>query len=956
MKKRFKSKKIMGFLLSLVAVLSVGGIIWASNATNNVSDETINLHFIGDELGMTYNDEESFPIQGWGYFLNEIFDATVQINDYSVDKASLESYLETSSWTNLQEQVGYGDVVVIALGRNDAINNTSAENVETALGVYKETLESKGAQVLYTTPVPTVDDSVNEKLASFSEVVKAYINAQNEICIDLYELVRTQYAREDVGYTPYDLYYISEAAKTHYLQFQSSEVTTLSAKADELLTASDKTIMNERGAKMVADKFAEGLADEELELKSHLIDALDAKVKPVRYNVIPKYSSTTASGSNIKAVLMAGMPYHGTETEVFAYVGVPAGATAENPVPAMVLVHGGSGSAYKNWVDLWCSKGYAAIAMFMQDPNYEAADSTNAIDYYGGPKRTDETLSGTDSDSFMYHATSTLSLAYNLLNSLDEVKTDEIGVTGISWGGIITSSAIGRDTRFKFAMPVYGGGYLNESKGAINYVDFSYDGQYTFDNSVEAQMPVFWINGTNDRFFSLNITSRSAYATLSQICIKKNSGTHSQEHGSGSTGDIPELFAYADEMLKGGTPLPKLGKIQMNGREAIFSCEAQTEIKSVKLWYNTTGLVYSDSGAQTTWQSFELSDYSGETISYTIPKEAIGIYFEVTDANGLAVTTDYLEVVDKAYFDESGTYKISDYWSEGTKKVPVKENYIFGGWYKKDGDNFVALNESELSDDIVKNMGATDAYPKFVPAEVLSVKTQLGTSDTETSLRLVSTIDSEKYQKVGFEYQLGSRAVQDYEMSRVYSAIKKSKTSDETLYPKTTFVEASKYFIALDVNNISSKSFASIVYARPYWITMDGTKVMGLARNNRVEDKTNNYISIPINVLSDGKAPAGMAAGKIQITYNAENYDVVSVDGRLLPEMKHWVDESLQTITFVGNAETVNSDIEANGLLFNIRFIKSEDATSDDLDFSINTSGFCNWAEQMLDADALVVQ
>lgn len=953
MKKKFWFKIIKVFVLSLVVVLSLGGIIWASNVANNASDETINLYFVGDELGMIYNDEESFPIQGWGYFLNEIFDAAVQINDYSVDKASLESYLKTDSWTKLQEQVSSGDVVVIALGRNDAISNTSAVQVKTALGEYKETLEGKGAQVLYTTPIPTVDDSVNEKLASFIEVVKAYISEQNGICIDLYEMVETQYAREDVGYTPYDLYYISEAAKTHYLQFQYSEVTTLSDKAEKLLAAFDKTIMNERGAKMVADKFAEGLVDEELELKSYLIDALDAKVKPVRYRVIPKYSSTTASGSNIKSVLMAGMPYHGTETEVFAYVGIPAGASSGNPVPAMVLVHGAAGSAYKNWVDLWCSKGYAAIAIFMQEPGREAAENNIAIDYYGGPTRS---ISGTDTDSYMYHATSTLSLAYNLLNSLKEVKTDEIGVTGISWGAITTSSAIGRDVRFKFAMPVYGGGYLNESKGAIAYTDFSYDGQYTFQNTVEAQMPVFWINGTNDTYFSLNITSQNAYATLSQMCIKKNAGTHSQNHGSGATGEIPELFAYADEMLKGGAPLPKLGKIQMNGREASFSCESQTEITSVKLWYNTTGLVYSSSGAQTTWQSIELSDYSGETITYSIPKEMLGIYFEVTDSRGLAVTTDYLEVVDETYFDESGTYQISDYWSEEAKKVPVKEGYIFGGWYKKNGDNFVALNESELSNGIVKNMSATDAYPKFVPAEVLSVKTQFGTSDTETSLRLVSTIDSEKYQKVGFEYQLGSRAVQDYEMSRVYSAIKKSKTSGETLYPKTTFVEASEYFIALDVNNISSNSFASIVYARPYWITMDGTKVMGLARNNRVEDKTYNYISVPINVLSDGKAPAGMAAGKIQITYNAENYDVVSVDGRLLPEMKHWVDEALQTITFVGNAKTVNNDIEANGLLFNIRFVKSEDATSDDLDFSIDTSGFCNWSEEMLDADALVVQ
>lgn len=335
----------------------------------------------------------------------------------------------------------------------------------------------------------------------------------------------------------------------------------------------------------------------------------------------------------------------------------------------------------------------------------------------------------------------------------------------------------------------------------------------------------------------------------------------------------------------------------------------------------------------------------------------------VTVFTGIVVLPETVKAADVVDYDETGAYVINDYWTEETKKVPVKEGYVFGGWYKKDGDSFVAINESELSDDIVKSMTATDAYPKFVPAEVLSVKTQLGTSDTETSLRLVSTIDSEKYQKVGFEYQLGSRVVADKEMTSVYSTIKKSKTNDEILYPSTTFVTVSKYFIALDVNNISDKSFASIVYARPYWVTMDGTKVMGLARNNRVEDKKNDYLSVPINLLTDGKTPAGVAAGKIQITYNAQNYDVVSVDsiykvdaGRMLPEMEYYVDEFTGTISFVGNASTVDQNVIADGLYANIRFVKAAGATSDALDFSIYESVFCNWAEKILKENAPFVQ
>ena len=321
-----------------------------------------------------------------------------------------------------------------------------------------------------------------------------------------------------------------------------------------------------------------------------------------------------------------------------------------------------------------------------------------------------------------------------------------------------------------------------------------------------------------------------------------------------------------------------------------------------------------------------------------------------------------VEFENMGLFDETGSYVIGDYWSAKTKKVPTKDGYVFGGWYKKDGNKFVALNESELSDEVVKNMKAQDAYPKFVPVEVLSVKTQLGKLDSETSLRLLSTVDSKDYQKVGFVYQLGSRTAAEKEMSRVYSAIKLSKSSDEVVYPYEEFDNASKYFIALDVNNISSKSFASIVYARPYWVTMDGTKVMGLARNNRVEDKENNYLSVPVNLLTDGKKPAELAVGKIEITYNTDNYDVVvtgnnKVDfGKVLPEMACSVNEKMGTIKIVGNAVTANENVAAEGIFANIRFVKSSNATSDDLDFTIKTKSFCNWDEKMLDTKNIFIR
>ena len=51
------------------------------------------------------------------------------------------------------------------------------------------------------------------------------------------------------------------------------------------------------------------------------------------------------------------------DTKVFCYVGLPEGASAEDPVPAVVLVHGALGTAFYDWVRAWNDRGYAAVAM-----------------------------------------------------------------------------------------------------------------------------------------------------------------------------------------------------------------------------------------------------------------------------------------------------------------------------------------------------------------------------------------------------------------------------------------------------------------------------------------------------------------------------------------------------------------------------------------------------------------
>src|SRR5206468_7943210 len=68
----------------------------------------------------------------------------------------------------------------------------------------------------------------------------------------------------------------------------------------------------------------------------------------------------------IKAFFYDGLAYQGHATRVFAYVGIPPGANSKSKVPGMVLVHGGGGTAFPEWVRIWNERGYAAIAMDLE--------------------------------------------------------------------------------------------------------------------------------------------------------------------------------------------------------------------------------------------------------------------------------------------------------------------------------------------------------------------------------------------------------------------------------------------------------------------------------------------------------------------------------------------------------------------------------------------------------------
>ncbi|MHC4568534.1 MAG: alpha/beta hydrolase family protein, partial [Planctomycetota bacterium] len=219
--------------------------------------------------------------------------------------------------------------------------------------------------------------------------------------------------------------------------------------------------------------------------------------------------------SPVRALYYSGGPYKGKPTRVFAYYASPATLNRTSPAdktfPAVVLVHGGGGTAFDQWAELWAKRGYAAIAMDLAGcgPKRERLDD-------GGPGQSDNEKFGAIDEpvenQWTYHAVANVILAHSLIRSFEGVDASRTAVTGISWGGYLTCIVAGLDNRFKAAVPVYGCGYLHENSTWLGRFEKMTPEQKDkwvrlWDPSMyvgSAAMPVFFVNGTNDFAYPLD--------------------------------------------------------------------------------------------------------------------------------------------------------------------------------------------------------------------------------------------------------------------------------------------------------------------------------------------------------------------------------------------------------------------------------------------------------------------
>ena len=346
----------------------------------------------------------------------------------------------------------------------------------------------------------------------------------------------------------------------------------------------------------------------------------------------------------VQEVFYEGEPFRGKPTRIFAYLGRPANRSV-GKFPAMVLVHGGGGQAFREWAQMWAERGYVALAM---DTAGQGPGRVRLPD--GGPDQDDNAKfrNFTDSDvkdMWTYHAVAAVVRGHSLLASLPEVDASRVGITGISWGGYLTCIVSGIDDRLKVSVPVYGCGHLHENSVWLSR--FAQMGEEQtkrwtgwFDPSrylVGVRCPILFVNGTTDFAYPLDSYQKSYRTVPGKVDLAV---TVDLKHSHQAGWAPPEIALYVDSVLGGGKPLARLGETVVSADTVSSSVTTAVPLKKAQLNYATAEGVWQ----KRVWQKAEARIEGGRVVAALPDVRPLVCFLTVTDERGATTSSPHVEL------------------------------------------------------------------------------------------------------------------------------------------------------------------------------------------------------------------------------------------------------------------------------------------------------------------------
>ncbi|MBL4701148.1 MAG: alpha/beta fold hydrolase [Phycisphaeraceae bacterium] len=343
-------------------------------------------------------------------------------------------------------------------------------------------------------------------------------------------------------------------------------------------------------------------------------------------------------------------PYRGRNTSVFAYMGLPKQSAwkRDGKIPGVVLVHGGGGEAYEYWVRIWNDMGYAAIAM-----DLSGCDGAGLkLPDYGPNQEADgkfDHLRLGVKETWSYHAIAAIFRAHNILASLPQVDENRIGITGVSWGGYLTSLVAGLDDRYKFAIPVYGcGNLLAGSVWTTQELGFDLLGQElaklweeNFDPSSymhQVTYPMLFVNGTNDFAYHPPAWQNTYLQSQGPVTLTMR---YQMAHGHREAHEPREILAFANHVLHDTAELPQWTEQYQEDGKLIARFEKP--VMGATLLYTID--TKHPNWPQKQWQQVPVeTSEDGNCVTVELPKSDWGAAFiNVIDENNLLTSTPHTQ-------------------------------------------------------------------------------------------------------------------------------------------------------------------------------------------------------------------------------------------------------------------------------------------------------------------------
>jgi hypothetical protein len=299
---------------------------------------------------------------------------------------------------------------------------------------------------------------------------------------------------------------------------------------------------------------------------------------------------------------------------------------------------------------MWTNRGYAAISIAVEGQTDGTNPPTMGTGWHqhamAGPGRNgiygDSNVEPI-TDQWMYHAVGGTVLANSLMRSLPQVDASRVGLMGISWGGVITATAMGVDDRFAFAIPVYGAGHKydipNQHEVALEH-NFLY--RQVWDPMVRmsnAAMPALWFSWPQENNYSLDSQAASYYAApgVRMVSLIPDLG-----HGHAAAWNPGDSYAFADSVVSNGTPWCVQTNWSLAGGTAVVHFVSSKILDRAEL-ISTTDSGFTGDFLWTTNAATVVSNGGGSwTVSAVLPADTTAWFLNALNG-ALVASSDYRE-------------------------------------------------------------------------------------------------------------------------------------------------------------------------------------------------------------------------------------------------------------------------------------------------------------------------